>query len=188
MAGFVTKWTEAQTPTLDIAHEYWILYFDGSVMGPDAGAGVVRVSPERRRLRYTIRIHFSASNNIAEYEGMVNGLRIAIELGATRLYVYGDSKHMVDQTMKEANCEGPLMDAYCQEECKLKDKFRGIELDHLPQKDYYDANTLTKMAAQRELAPAGVFVNDLHSLSIHLKPAAPLNPPSQAPGCPATAD
>jgi ribonuclease HI len=50
-------------------------------MGPSSGAGVVLISPEGIMLRYAIRLHFPASNNVAEYEGLINGLRIAIELG-----------------------------------------------------------------------------------------------------------
>ena len=46
-------------------------------------AGVVLISADRSRLCYAIRLHFLASNNIAEYEALVNGLRIAIELSAT---------------------------------------------------------------------------------------------------------
>ena len=61
------------------------MYFDWSVMAPGSGAGVVLISPDRRRLRYAIRLHFLASNNIMEYEVVINGLRIAIKLGATRL-------------------------------------------------------------------------------------------------------
>jgi ribonuclease HI len=56
-------------------------------MGPDAGAGVVLISLEGNRLCYAIRLHFLASNNVTEYEGLINGLRIAIELEVTRLYV-----------------------------------------------------------------------------------------------------
>ena len=58
------------------------MYFDGSIMAPSSGAGVVLISPKRSRLRYTIRLHFLASNNTAEYEAIINGLRITIELGA----------------------------------------------------------------------------------------------------------
>jgi probable phosphoglycerate mutase len=65
-------------------------------MGPGAGASVMLISPKGNRLHYAICLHFPASNNIAEYEGLVNGLRIAIELGATRLYVYGDSRLVVN--------------------------------------------------------------------------------------------
>jgi probable phosphoglycerate mutase len=79
--------------------------------------------PEGNKLRYAIRLHFPASNNVTVYEGLINGLRIAIELGATQLYAYGDSKLVVDQVMKEFNCERSLMNTYCQEVRKLEDKF-----------------------------------------------------------------
>jgi hypothetical protein len=83
LADFIAEWTEVQTPTSDITHEYWTLYFDGSVMGPHAGPGVVLILPEGNKLCYVIRLHFLALNNIAEYEGLVNGLRITIELRVT---------------------------------------------------------------------------------------------------------
>ena len=60
-----------------------MMYFDGSIMAPGSGAGVVLIYLDRSRLRYAIRLHFSASNNAAEYEALINGLCIAIELGAT---------------------------------------------------------------------------------------------------------
>ena len=52
-------------------------------MAPSSRAGVVLISPNGSRLRYAIRLHFSASNNAVEYEALINRLRIAIELGAT---------------------------------------------------------------------------------------------------------
>ena len=42
-------------------------------------------------MRYMIRLHFAASNNAAEYEALVNGLQIAIELGVQHLDIWGDS-------------------------------------------------------------------------------------------------
>ena len=89
------------------------MYFDGSVMAPGSGAGVVLISLDGSRLYYTIRLHFSASNNAVEYEALINGLRISIELSATRLYVRGDSELVVDQVMKESSYKSPLMAAYC---------------------------------------------------------------------------
>jgi len=88
------------------------MYFDGSVIAPGSGAGVVLISPDGSRLRYAIRLHFLASNNTMEYEALINGLRIAIVLGATRLYVRGDSELVMDQVMKESSCRSPLMAAY----------------------------------------------------------------------------
>ena len=99
------------------------MYFDGSVMARCLGARVVLISLDGSRLRYAIRLHFLASNNAVEYKALINGLRIAVELGATQLYVHGDSELVIDQVMKKSSCKSPLMTAYCQEVHKLKDKF-----------------------------------------------------------------
>jgi len=123
LANSIAEWTELQLPVPDVSHEYWTMYFDGSIMAPGSGARVVLISPDGSRVRYAIRLHFLASNNTVEYEALINGLRIAIELGATRLYVHGDSELVVDQVMKESSCKSPLMTAYCQEVLKLEDKF-----------------------------------------------------------------
>src|SRR5688572_7350110 len=88
-------------PLDEVIQEYWTMYFDGSLMKARAGAGLVFVSPLGVRMRYMIRLHFPASNNVAEYEALLNGLRIAIELGIRRLDIRGDSQLVVEQVMKE---------------------------------------------------------------------------------------
>jgi ribonuclease HI len=60
-------------------------------MKTSVGAGLVFISPLGVRMRYVIRLHFAASNNIAKYEALVNGLHIATELGIRCLDVRGDS-------------------------------------------------------------------------------------------------
>ena len=57
-----------------------MMYFDISLMKKGTGAGLVHVSPLRVRMRYMLRIDFPSSNNVAKYEALINGLRIAIEL------------------------------------------------------------------------------------------------------------
>jgi ribonuclease HI len=76
------------------------MYFDGSLMKTGAGAGLLFISPLGKHLRYVMRLHFPASNNVAEYEALVNGLRIAIELGVRRLDARGDSQLVIDQVMR----------------------------------------------------------------------------------------
>ena len=83
LTDFIAEWTEVQLSTLDVTHEYWTMYFDRSIMVLGLGAGVVLISLDRSRLLYAIRLHFSASNNATEYEALINGLRISIELSAT---------------------------------------------------------------------------------------------------------
>ena len=82
-------------------NEYWKMYFDGSLNIDGAGAGVLFVSPSKEQLRYVLRIYFPASNNVAEYEACLHGLRIAVELSVKRLYVYGDSALVINQLNKD---------------------------------------------------------------------------------------
>ena len=56
-------------------------------MKKGAGVELVFVSPLEVRMRYMVRIHFPSSNNVAEYEALVNGLHIAIELNIRCLNV-----------------------------------------------------------------------------------------------------
>ena len=37
LANFVAKWTEVQLLAQDVSHEYWTMYFDGSIMAPGLG-------------------------------------------------------------------------------------------------------------------------------------------------------
>jgi ribonuclease HI len=67
------------------------MYFDGSLMKTGAGTGLLFILPLGVHMRYVIQLHFTASNNVAEYEALVNGLRIAIELRVRHLDVRGDS-------------------------------------------------------------------------------------------------
>jgi hypothetical protein len=91
LADFFAEWTDTQAPPQPSNTEYWTMYFDGSLMETSAGAGVDLVSPIGDRLKNAIRLHFTTSNNMAKYEALIHGLRIASNLGARRLYVRGDS-------------------------------------------------------------------------------------------------
>jgi ribonuclease HI len=84
---FVAEWTEIQTPPASIEHETWTMYFYGSVMKEGGGVGLVFISPLGVCLEYMVRLHFPASNNVTEYEALINGLGIAVELKIKRLEI-----------------------------------------------------------------------------------------------------
>jgi hypothetical protein len=91
LADFVAEWVDTLLPTAPIQPELWTMYFDGSLMKTGASAGLLFISPLGKHLRYVLRLHFPASNNMVEYEALVNGLCIAIELGVRCLDARGDS-------------------------------------------------------------------------------------------------
>jgi len=131
-----------------------------------AGAGLLFISPLGVHMRYLIRIHFAASNNVAEYEALVNGLKIAIELGVRRLDVRANSQLVIDQVMKASSCHDPKMEAYCKEVRRFEDKFHGLELIHIARRYNEAADELAKIASTRGTVPPDAFSRDLHEPSV----------------------
>jgi ribonuclease HI len=135
-------------------------------MKTGACAGLLFISPLGKHLRYVLRLHFPASNNVAEYEALVNGLRIAIELGVRRLDARGDSQLVIDQVLKNSHCRDPKMEAYCDEVRRLEDKFYGLEVNHVAPRYNETADELAKIASARTTVPPNVFSWDLHQPSV----------------------
>jgi ribonuclease HI len=135
-------------------------------MKTGAGAGLLFISPLGNHLRYVLCLHFPASNNVAEYEALVNGLRIAIELGVRRLDARGDSHLVIDQVMKNSHYRDSKMEAYCDEVRRLEDKFYGLELNHIARRYNETADELAKIASGRTTVPPDVFSRDLHQPSV----------------------
>jgi ribonuclease HI/transposase InsO family protein len=142
------------------------MFFDGSLMKTRAGAGLLFIFPLGKHLRYVLRLHFTASNNVAEYEALVNGLRIAIELGVRRLDARGDSQLVIYQVMKNSHCRDSKMEAYCDEVRRLEDKFYRLELNHIAQRYNETADELAKIASGRTTVPPDVFSRDLQQPSV----------------------
>ena len=90
LANFIAEWTEVQMPPAVIDQEYWMMYFDGSLMKKGASVGLAFILPLEVHMRYMVCIHFP-TNNVAEYEALINVLRITIELGIRWLDIRGDS-------------------------------------------------------------------------------------------------
>jgi ribonuclease HI len=166
LADFVAEWVDTQLPTAPIQPELWTMFFDGSLMKTGAGAGMLFILPLGKHLRYVLRLHSPVSNNVVEYEALVNGLRIAIELGVRRLDARGDSQLVIDQVMKNSHCRDPKMEAYCDEVRRLEDKFYGLELNHIARRYNETADELAKIASGRTTVPPNVFSRDLHQPSV----------------------
>ena len=69
------------------------MYFDGAFSLQGAGAGVLLVAPSGEHLKYVVQMHLDreeATNNTAEYEGLLARLRIAAKLGIKKLIIRGD--------------------------------------------------------------------------------------------------
>jgi ribonuclease HI/transposase InsO family protein len=188
LADFLAEWVDTQLPTAPIQAELWTMYFNGSLMKTGAGAGLLFISPLGKHVRYVIRLHFPASNNMAEYEALVNGLRIAVELGVRRLDARGDSQLVIDQVMNNSHYRDQKMEAYYNEVQRLEDKFHGLELNHVARWYNETADELAKIASGRTMVPPNVFSRDIYQPSVKLDDAPEPDETSAQPEVPSTAE
>ena len=93
---------------------WWTLYIDGAVNNERAraGAGVVLMSSEGHKLSSAIHFSFRATNNDAEYEALINGLQLALEMKVENLNVFSDSSLVVLQVNGGFQTRGPRTELY----------------------------------------------------------------------------
>ncbi|KAL0405870.1 UNVERIFIED_CONTAM: hypothetical protein Slati_3900900 [Sesamum latifolium] len=96
LTDFVSKMMGAP-PEETPKDEKWLLHVVGSSTTQGSGAGIVITSPQAEDLEFAIKFDFKASNNKAEYEALVAGMKIAHEPGARHLLAYSDSQLVVKQ-------------------------------------------------------------------------------------------
>jgi hypothetical protein len=135
LVDFIAEWTDSDVWGIGDLPDHWVMYFDGSYTLKGAGAGVVLIPPEGDMLKYAIQIEFPTTNNIAEYEGLVTGLRLAKELGIRRPLIRGDSQLVAKQVQKEYGCNDDKMADYLAEVRRMKKFFYGFEVWYVPRLD-----------------------------------------------------
>ena len=89
LADFVAEWTEAELRKEYDAYSNWIMHLDVSKMLAGLGVGVVLTSPTGDMVQYVLQILYTDSNNAAEYDALLHGLRMAISMGIQRLRCAG---------------------------------------------------------------------------------------------------
>ena len=170
LADFITEWTDGSHRQQEDAEEHcWDMFFDGSYTLQGAGAGVVLISPKKEIHKFAIQLNFQATNNIAEYEGLVSGLKIARSLGVSRLRIKGDSQLVAKQFQKEFACKDEKMAAYLAEVRKLEKDFLGFNVCYIPRIDNQDADHLAWIASSRAPVPDDVIIQILTTPSITIK-------------------
>jgi hypothetical protein len=96
---------------------------------------------------------------------------------------------VIDQVMKNASYHDDKMEAYCKALRALKDKFYGIELNHVPRRYNKEADELAKIASGRIIVPPNVFARDIAQPSVNLEPCpSSCEEPSGGPWSPTGAE
>nr|GFA29815.1 reverse transcriptase domain-containing protein [Tanacetum cinerariifolium] len=102
LADFIVERPEDEAPDSPIEDreelpDTWILFTDGSSCVDGSGAGLIITNLEGMEFTYALRFRFNATNNEAEYEALIAGLRIASQMGIQNLQANVDSKLVANQ-------------------------------------------------------------------------------------------
>ncbi|XP_073111211.1 uncharacterized protein [Elaeis guineensis] len=115
---------------------------------------------------HALRFDFKASNNQAEYEALVAGLKLALELGIDRLKVFSDSQLIVGQIKDEFETRDPTMAKYHQKVKDLMAPFGYFGIFHIPRAENARADALSRLAMSDFGALGRTFVQNLERSSI----------------------
>nr|GFA00577.1 reverse transcriptase domain-containing protein [Tanacetum cinerariifolium] len=100
LADFLNKMpSNASQGVPKTQEEPWMLFTDGSSCVDGSGAGLILTNPDGVEFTYALRFQFAASNNEAEYEALIAGLRIVTQMGVKNIQANVDSKLVANQVL-----------------------------------------------------------------------------------------
>ncbi|MEJ5998522.1 bifunctional RNase H/acid phosphatase [Corynebacterium sp. H130] len=141
-----------------------IIEADGGSRGNPgvAGSGTVVYSSSRDVLREIAYVVGKASNNVAEYHGLLRGLEVAAELGATEVDVYMDSKLVVEQMSGRWKIKHPDMKELALKAQQIARGFEQISYTWIPREKNKKADALSNVAMDACAAgkPVGILAEE----------------------------
>jgi ribonuclease HI len=99
------------------------MFFDGASSRENVGAGVVFISPTQETIPLSYKLEFETTNNVAEYEALVLGLRAAKDMGIKEIFVFGDVELIINQIKNIYQAKHPRLRSYRNEVWDLIDSF-----------------------------------------------------------------
>ncbi|XP_074363093.1 uncharacterized protein LOC141703467 [Apium graveolens] len=140
---------------------WWSLYVDGASNGDGAGAGIELISPEAHKIRHATHLAFHATNNDAEYEALINGLKLALEMKVENLNMFSDSMIVVYQINGGYQAKGPRTELYLKCAQRIIARFNELRLELIPRGQNEGADELAKLGSRRESTLLGIVPLDI---------------------------
>jgi ribonuclease HI len=119
-------------------------------------------------------LEFNCTNNIAEYEDVLLGLRKPRAMGIRRAILKSDSQVIAGQVDKSSKARDPKLEKYLDTVWRMEASFKGFSVKNIPTGDNEHADLLAKSAAQGLPLPSEVFFETLKALSVELMERAVL--------------
>ncbi|XP_064966968.1 uncharacterized protein LOC135613882 [Musa acuminata AAA Group] len=170
MADFIAELTQIEDEGLEQPPEAWVLHVDGSANSKGIGAGLVLQAPDGRSFERSLRFEFQATNNEAEYEALLAGLRLALEMQVVAICVLTDSQLVAEQLNGGYEARDTTMAKYLAQVINLTAKFPHFTLFNVPRGENEHADMLAKLASKPALE-VGPEVEELPARAIEIAAA-----------------
>jgi ribonuclease HI len=131
------------------------------------GAAVL-VAPSKVRTCYAIKLDFSCTNNIVEYEALLLGLHKLKAMGIRRAILKTDSQVISGHMDKSSKARDPKLEKYLDAVQRLEASFEVFSVKNIPRGENEHANLLTKSAAQGLPLPSEVFFETIKAPLVEL--------------------
>ncbi|KAK1435491.1 hypothetical protein QVD17_01255 [Tagetes erecta] len=152
LADFLIETTEEEVHTITTAeqdngpHE-WRLYTDGASSVEGSGAGLVLIDPAGLEVTYALRLNFKSTNNEAEYEALLAGLRAALTMKVEHLTAYVDSLLVANQVNGQYEAKEYTMQQYLAKVKELMGRFKKCAVTQISRTQNKRADALSKLAS-----------------------------------------
>ncbi|XP_074299286.1 uncharacterized protein LOC141630353 [Silene latifolia] len=141
--------TDSEILTISEAkrEQVWELHVDGASNTKRAGVGLVLKSPQGEQIIQAVRCEFKATNNDAEYEALILGLQLALEMQINHIKVYSDSQLIVNHVNNVYTARDPKMVAYLEVAKELKLRFASFHIQQMPRDQNVEEDALATLKA-----------------------------------------
>jgi ribonuclease HI len=169
LADFFADWTPgAHKEEINKDTKAWTVFCDGSWGTFSARAVAVLVAPSKVKTCYAAKLDFSCTNNIAEYEALLLGLRKLRAMGIRRAILKTGSQVISGHVDKSSKARDPKLERYLDTVRRLEASFEGFSVKNIPRGQNEHAYLLDKSAAQGLPLPSEVFFETIKAPSVEL--------------------
>ncbi|XP_057427450.1 uncharacterized protein LOC130720771 [Lotus japonicus] len=146
LADFVNE----MSPEVKVSEEVeWILSVDGSSNLNGSGAGVVLEGPGGVIIEQSLKFDFKESNNQAEYEAIIAGINLAIEMNVHCLVIKTDSQLVANQIKGDYQAKDIQLAKYLMKTQELMKRMDSVQVNHVPREENTRADVLSKLASTK---------------------------------------
>jgi ribonuclease HI len=126
----------------------WKMFFDRASSREGIGTGVVFMSPSQETISLSYKMEFETTNNVAEYEALVLGMKAAKEMGIREMEMFEDVELIIQQVRNVYWAKHPRLKSYRNEVWDLIDNFfSAFNISFIPREDNASVDSLAVSAS-----------------------------------------